>query len=65
MIYKQAKPESKNMIIGLRPVIEAIEAGKSIDKLFIQRGLKIRRCQNYWSWLQNITYLLIEFHLKN
>lgn len=40
MIYKQAKPESKNMIIGLRPVIEAIEAGKSIDKLFIQRGLK-------------------------
>ena len=40
MMYKQAKPASKNMIIGTRPVIEAIEAGKNIDKLFIQRGIK-------------------------
>lgn len=28
------------MIFGLRPVIEAIEANKQIDKIFIQRGLK-------------------------
>lgn len=27
-------------IFGLRPVIEAIEAGKTIDKLFIQKGLQ-------------------------
>lgn len=27
-------------IFGLRPVIEAIEAGKTIDKLFVQKGLK-------------------------
>ncbi|MBT8196389.1 MAG: 23S rRNA (guanosine(2251)-2'-O)-methyltransferase RlmB [Bacteroidia bacterium] len=40
MMYKKTRPESKNMIIGIRPVIEAIEAGKSIDKLFIQRGIK-------------------------
>ena len=26
-------------IFGLRPVIEAIEAGKTIDKIFIQKGL--------------------------
>lgn len=28
------------MIFGLRPIIEAIEAGKLIDKIFIQKGLK-------------------------
>ena len=27
-------------IFGLHPVIEAIEAGKTIDKIFIQKGLK-------------------------
>ena len=27
-------------IFGLRPVIEAIEAGKTIDKIFIQNGLQ-------------------------
>ncbi len=28
------------ILIGIRPVIEAIQAGKSIDKVFIQRGLR-------------------------
>ena len=28
-----------SQIFGLRPVIEAIEAGRTIDKLFIQKGL--------------------------
>ena len=28
------------MVFGLRPLIEAIEAGKPIDKLFFQKGLK-------------------------
>lgn len=27
-----------NLIFGIRPVIEAIEAGKEIDKIFIQKG---------------------------
>jgi len=31
--------EEKNYIFGIRPIIEAIEAGKTIDKLFIQKGL--------------------------
>ena len=28
-----------NSIFGIRPIIEAIHAGKTIDKLFIQKGL--------------------------
>ena len=31
--------EDLNYIFGLRAIIEAIEAGKTIDKLFIQKGL--------------------------
>ena len=31
--------EEKNYIFGIRAVIEAIEVGKTIDKLFIQKGL--------------------------
>ena len=31
--------EEKNFIFGIRPIIEAVEAGKTIDKLFIQKGL--------------------------
>ena len=33
------KPEEKNYIFGVRAIIEAVEAGKTIDKLFIQKGL--------------------------
>ena len=33
------KTEEKNYIFGIRAIIEAIEAGKTIDKLFIQKGL--------------------------
>ena len=29
----------KNFIFGIHAIIEAIEAGKTIDKLFIQKGL--------------------------
>ena len=31
--------EEKNFIFGIRSIIEAIETGKTIDKLFIQKGL--------------------------
>jgi len=31
--------EEKNYIFGIRAIIEAVEAGKTIDKLFIQKGL--------------------------
>jgi len=32
-------PEEKNYIFGIRSIIEAVKAGKTIDKLFIQKGL--------------------------
>jgi 23S rRNA (guanosine2251-2'-O)-methyltransferase len=37
---QQKEKESSNMIFGLRPVIEALKAGKEIDRLFVQNGLK-------------------------
>ena len=32
--------EKENIIFGVRPVIEAINAGKAIEKLYIQRDIK-------------------------
>lgn len=40
MQTKQQQKEEESLIFGLRPVIEAIKAGKQIDKLFIQSGLQ-------------------------
>lgn len=40
IIYFCKMKENESGIFGLRPVIEAIEAGKTIDKLFIQKGLQ-------------------------
>ena len=36
----QTSSDTKGLLIGTRPVIEAIEAGKQIEKILIQRGLK-------------------------
>ncbi len=33
------KPSTENLVYGLRPVIEAIEAGKEFEKLYVQNGL--------------------------
>lgn len=46
--HKNSKPEFRNsepskkddFIFGLRPVLEAIEAGKTIDKIFVQNALQ-------------------------
>lgn len=40
MQTREQKKEQENLIFGIRPVIEAIKAGKEIDRLFIQSGLK-------------------------
>jgi 23S rRNA (guanosine2251-2'-O)-methyltransferase len=40
MQTKQQKKEEDSLIFGLRPVIESINAGKEIDKLLVQSGLK-------------------------
>ncbi|HWY38811.1 MAG TPA: 23S rRNA (guanosine(2251)-2'-O)-methyltransferase RlmB [Bacteroidia bacterium] len=34
-----SKPENENYIFGIRAVIEAIEAGKEIDRILVQRGI--------------------------
>lgn len=36
---KQAKKESNQLVFGIRAVIEAIDSGKEIESLFVQRGL--------------------------
>lgn len=36
---RMKKNDENNSIFGIRSIIEAIEAGKTIDKLFIQKGL--------------------------
>ena len=38
----------ENAIFGLRPIIEAIQARKEIDTLFIQKGLKNELFQELW-----------------
>lgn len=40
MQTKEQQREEESLIFGLRPVIEAIHAGKQIEKLYIQTGLK-------------------------
>ena len=40
MQTKQQKREEDSLIFGIRPVIEAVKAGKEIDRLYIQSGLK-------------------------
>lgn len=40
MQTKQQKREDDSLIFGIRPVIEAVKAGKEIDRLYIQTGLK-------------------------
>ena len=40
MQTKEQKKEQESLIFGIRPVIEAIRAGKEIDRLFVQNGLK-------------------------
>ena len=36
---RKGDKDKANSIFGIRPIIEAINAGKTIDKLFIQKGL--------------------------
>ena len=40
MQTKQQKREEDSLIFGIRPVIEAVKAGKEIERLYIQSGLK-------------------------
>ena len=46
----------ENIIFGIRPVIEAIKAGKEIDRILIQNGLK---SENSWELKKLISELQI------
>ena len=50
--------EEKNFIFGIRSIIEAIESGKTIDKLFIQKGLHNDLFSELWKLvrLKRINY---------
>lgn len=40
MQTKEQQKENDSLIFGLRPIIEALRAGKEIERLFVQTGLK-------------------------
>ena len=50
--------DKANFIFGIRPIIEAVEAGKTIDKLFIQKGLHNELFTELWKLvrLRRINY---------
>ena len=50
--------EEKNYIFGIRAIIEAVNAGKTIDKLFIQKGLHNDLFSELWKLvrLKRINY---------
>ncbi len=41
--------KEKDMIFGLRPIIEAVESGKEIEKIFIKRELGGELAQQLWN----------------
>jgi len=40
MRYKNEQPPVKNLVFGIRVILEAIEAGKEIEKVFIKKGMQ-------------------------
>ena len=54
--------KEENYIFGIRAIIEAIEAGKTIDKLFIQKGLHNDLFAQLWKLvrLKRINYKCIK-----
>lgn len=48
----------ENLIFGIRPVIEAIKAGKEIEKILIQNGLK---GDNFWELKKLINEVQLPF----
>ena len=58
MEQKNNQEEEKNFIFGIRSIIEAVEAGETIDKLFIQKGLHNDLFSELWKLvrLKRINY---------
>ena len=65
MQTKQQKKEEDSLIFGLRPVIESINAGKEIDKLLVQSGLKGELVSQMMGLLKQNNIPINMFQLKN
>nr|MCR5550731.1 hypothetical protein [Bacteroidales bacterium] len=39
-MYPKPTSENASLIYGMRPIFEAIESGKTIDKVLFQKGLQ-------------------------
>jgi len=67
MQKKKKKTENDNLIFGLRPIIEALKAGKEIDKLFVQNGLKNELFSELMSLLKkhNVVYQYVPLEKLN
>ena len=49
MAYKKQASPRKNVIYGVHPVIEAMQAGRSLDKIMIRKGVNKDRIQDLLS----------------
>jgi 23S rRNA (guanosine2251-2'-O)-methyltransferase len=47
-------PKTSNMLYGIRSVIEAIEAGRELERIFIQKGLKGELIKELYQLLPNL-----------
>jgi 23S rRNA (guanosine2251-2'-O)-methyltransferase len=39
MFYKQRKSSPENLLFGIRPVMEAVQSGREIDRVMLKRGM--------------------------
>lgn len=38
--FQKPTPNAEDLVFGLRPILEALKAGKELDKLFVEKGLE-------------------------
>lgn len=52
MYYKQRKATPENLLFGVRPVMEALQSGREIDKVLLKRGLEGEQAQQLAALLE-------------
>ncbi len=64
---KSKTATGKDLLIGTRPVLEALQAGKEIDKIFIQKGLQSQTFSELWPLIQEheVTYQYVPVEKLN
>lgn len=67
MTHQGSKEKSEEVVIGIRPVIEAIAASKEIDRVFIQNGMRSDMFHELMSLLKqkNIPYKYVPIFKLN